>query len=125
MGGRPRSTEVDQALREAAIAVFIERGLAGLSLEEVAQRAGVSRAALYRRWSDREALLADALKSLRREVFFDGGAAELNAVPLGPLLAHLAEPGRKSLGETPRCARLLRRLLTLDPVGERLRQDYR
>lgn len=47
------------ALREAALAILEEKGLAALSLRSVARRAGVSHAAPYRHYTSLEALLAD------------------------------------------------------------------
>jgi AcrR family transcriptional regulator len=42
---------------DTAIALFFERGLDGANIEQIAQRAGVARATLYRRWPDSEALI--------------------------------------------------------------------
>jgi AcrR family transcriptional regulator len=38
-----------------------ERGYAGLTVERVAERAGVHKTTVYRRWADREALVTDAV----------------------------------------------------------------
>jgi AcrR family transcriptional regulator len=48
--GRPRSAEADEAILEAAIEVFAEVGLEGLTVEGVAARAGVGKATIYRRY---------------------------------------------------------------------------
>ena len=61
--GRPRSAEADVAILEAASAILAERGLAGMSMEEVAARAGVGKATVYRRWPSRGALALDAFMS--------------------------------------------------------------
>lgn len=45
------------ALLDAAVAVIAERGAHGLSLRECARRAGVSHAAPYRHFADKDALL--------------------------------------------------------------------
>jgi AcrR family transcriptional regulator len=58
--GRPRSAEVDLSILAAATAILDERGLAGMSMEEVASRAGVGKATVYRRWPSRGALALDA-----------------------------------------------------------------
>jgi AcrR family transcriptional regulator len=58
--GRPRSAEADLSILEAATAILAERGLAGMSMEEVAARAGVGKATVYRRWPSRGALALDA-----------------------------------------------------------------
>lgn len=54
--GRPRSTEIDEAVREAAAAALNREGYAGVVIEEVARRAGVSKTAVYRRWPNRREL---------------------------------------------------------------------
>ncbi len=45
---------------EATLDVVADVGYAGLTVEAVAQRAGVGKATIYRRWSSKEALLLDA-----------------------------------------------------------------
>jgi AcrR family transcriptional regulator len=48
--GRPRSAEADEAILEAAVELFAEVGLEGLTVEGVAARAGVGKATVYRRY---------------------------------------------------------------------------
>jgi AcrR family transcriptional regulator len=66
-GGRPRDPGLDEAIAETARAVLAERGLADLTLEEIARRAGVSRATVYRRWPNLDALLVHLLRGLVHE----------------------------------------------------------
>ncbi len=61
--GRPRSADADVAILAAALALAVEVGVRALSMDEVASRAGVSKATIYRRWSSKEALILDALRS--------------------------------------------------------------
>ena len=63
--GRPRRPTVDQAILQAALELFIEHGVAGASIEKIARRAGVAKTSIYRRWSSREALLAQAIEVFR------------------------------------------------------------
>jgi len=49
--------DLRQALLEASLALIAEEGFAALSLREVARRAGVTHAAPYRHFVDKEALL--------------------------------------------------------------------
>lgn len=63
--GRPRDEKADKAILDAALELFIERGAAGTSIEEVAKRAGVARTTLYRRWPTKNELLADAIAEVR------------------------------------------------------------
>jgi AcrR family transcriptional regulator len=55
--GRPRSREADAAILDAALELFIERGAEATSFEQVARRAGVTRATVYRRFPDKTRLL--------------------------------------------------------------------
>ena len=61
--GRPRSAEVDCAIGEAALALLVEEGYGGMSVEGIANRAGVGKAAIYRRWSTKAAIIIDALRA--------------------------------------------------------------
>jgi AcrR family transcriptional regulator len=65
--GRPRSPDVDAAILDAALALFVEGGLAAVSFEQIAKRSGVSRTAIYRRWSSKEEVVARALGRLREQ----------------------------------------------------------
>jgi AcrR family transcriptional regulator len=63
--GRPRDESLDAAILGAALALFRERGAEGVSVEQTAERAGVTRATVYRRFATREALVAGALARVR------------------------------------------------------------
>jgi AcrR family transcriptional regulator len=58
--GRPRSAEVDQAILLAAADLLAERGLDAMTIEDVAERAGVGKASIYRRWPTKGTLALDA-----------------------------------------------------------------
>ena len=62
--GRPRDRAVDEKVLEAAFDLLNENGFAGLSIEAIAVRAGVSKAAIYRRWDSKDELLVDAMTSV-------------------------------------------------------------
>jgi AcrR family transcriptional regulator len=59
--GRPRSEKATNAILEAAAELLLLRGLGAMSMEEVAERAGVSKATIYRWWPSKEMLALDAL----------------------------------------------------------------
>ena len=59
--GRPRSAAAHEAILRAAVALFIEQGFEGMSVEGVAARAGVGKATIYRRWPSKEELVMDAI----------------------------------------------------------------
>jgi AcrR family transcriptional regulator len=62
-----RSARVRAAALDAAIEQLGEGGYAGLTLENVARRAGVHKTTLYRRWGTREALVLEAMLEHARE----------------------------------------------------------
>ncbi|MBO4204939.1 TetR/AcrR family transcriptional regulator [Micromonospora echinofusca] len=64
--GRPRSSRADEAIVEATLDLLAEgTTVEALSIEAIAARAGVGKATIYRRWSGKEALLRDALRTLK------------------------------------------------------------
>ncbi|MFI6291284.1 TetR/AcrR family transcriptional regulator [Nonomuraea sp. NPDC050790] len=63
--GRPRDPEADEAIMKAALELFVERGLEGASIEQIAKRAGVAKVTVYRRWSSKEDLLTQAIEHAR------------------------------------------------------------
>lgn len=64
--GRPRSEKAEKAIIEATLDLLADRaGVAGVSIEAVAARAGVGKTTIYRRWPNKEALIVDALASLK------------------------------------------------------------
>jgi AcrR family transcriptional regulator len=52
---------------DAAIRLIVEDGYSTLTMERLAERAGVSKAALYRRWPNKLAVVVDAISSLGRQ----------------------------------------------------------
>jgi len=62
--GRPRSAEAHRAILESTLTVLGESGIAGLSIEAVAARAGVGKATIYRRWGSKEELILAALANM-------------------------------------------------------------
>jgi AcrR family transcriptional regulator len=64
--GRPRSARADEAIIEAVLDLMAAgTTVEALSMEAVAARAGVGKATIYRRWPNKEALVVDAIGSLK------------------------------------------------------------
>lgn len=94
--GRPRSTTSHQAILQAALELLSEVGFEAMSIEAIATRAGVGKTTIYRRYSSKDELLADAIESIREDVLIpDTGnlwsdidaliknAAQITFTPLG------------------------------------------
>ncbi|WP_370247911.1 TetR/AcrR family transcriptional regulator [Nocardioides sp.] len=62
--GRPRDPAIDRGVLEAALAELAARGYAAFSLAAVAEAAGTTRPAIYRRWPTKEALVVEAIAHL-------------------------------------------------------------
>jgi AcrR family transcriptional regulator len=67
--GRPRSARADEAIIDAVLDLLAEgTTVEALSIEAIAARAGVGKATIYRRWSGKESLVADAFRTLKGPV---------------------------------------------------------
>lgn len=58
--GRPRDPRIDAAVMTAAAELVAEVGYAGLTMAAIAERAGTTKTALYRRWSSKAELVHEA-----------------------------------------------------------------
>lgn len=83
--GRPRSERSHRAILDAANELLAERGFVDLTIDEVAQRAGVGKTTIYRRWPGKGTLVFEAFATdfLNRQALPDTGSLR------GDLLAAL------------------------------------
>jgi AcrR family transcriptional regulator len=65
--GRPRDERLDDVIVASAIGVLADVGFDRFSVEEVAQRAGVAKTTIYRRFPSRNELITGALAQLGDE----------------------------------------------------------
>ena len=70
-GGRPRDDAREQAILDAALALIAEVGYEAMSMEAVATHAGVSKATIYRRWTGKADLMAEAIRRMHSDGFPD------------------------------------------------------
>jgi AcrR family transcriptional regulator len=66
--GRPRDARVDTAILDATLALIVEHGVETLRVDDVAERAGVGKATIYRRYRSRDELLIAAIAVLVGEI---------------------------------------------------------
>src|SRR5437667_2919850 len=59
--GRPRSERCRRKILAAADALLAEHGFAGMSVDAIAQVAGVSKATIYRWWPNKAAVVMESL----------------------------------------------------------------
>jgi AcrR family transcriptional regulator len=66
--GRPREERADRAILAAALELMAERGVRDLRMEDVADRAGVGKATIYRRHRSKQDLITAAVAALVTEI---------------------------------------------------------
>jgi AcrR family transcriptional regulator len=62
--GRPREARADRAIRRAALELMAEHGVQALRVDDVARRAGVGKATIYRRYRSKDELVTAAVGTL-------------------------------------------------------------
>lgn len=62
--GRPRDVQAGRQILHAAQDLLAEVGVHGLSVEQVAERAAVGKATIYRRWPSKDDLILAAIQDL-------------------------------------------------------------
>jgi AcrR family transcriptional regulator len=117
--GRPRSAQIDSAVLEATGRLLIERGYTAMSIEMVARRAGVGKAAIYRRWRSKEELVVALLSQVAARVepvpdlgdtraellrLVSEAIEQLTRTPTGGIIQGLAS----ELPRNPKLSRLVR-----------------
>lgn len=65
--GRPRDPKLDAAILAATLELLASEGYDGLTIEAVAALAGVGKASVYRRFSNKEELVVEAVASLSEQ----------------------------------------------------------
>jgi AcrR family transcriptional regulator len=76
--GRPthaEAKELDLAIREAAVAAFVENGYAGTSMEAIARAANITKRTLYARYADKRAVFAEVIPWALARSEHDGSVA--------------------------------------------------
>ncbi|GAA1561251.1 TetR/AcrR family transcriptional regulator [Kribbella hippodromi] len=69
--GRPRDAGVEGRVLAAAMSEMRARGYDGMSIERIAERAGVAKSTLYRRWPSKAELVMSMIAGLTDAVAFD------------------------------------------------------
>src|SRR3712207_2229652 len=63
-GGRPRDPSRDDVIRAAILRLLGDVGYGALTMDAVAQEAGVGKATIYRRWRTKQDLVVDSISDL-------------------------------------------------------------
>ncbi len=118
--GRPRSEKAHEAILTAADELLLARGLGAVSMDAVAEQAGVSKATIYRWWPTKETLALDAL-------YHEWAAARPTAAETGSLpvdLLALLRPWVRLLAKRP-YGRVIAALITEAQSDPAFAEQYR
>ena len=66
--GRPREARADRAILAAALELIAEAGIHGLRMDDVADRARVGKAAIYRRYRSKDELISATVAALVSDI---------------------------------------------------------
>lgn len=88
MGRWPAGTRA--RVQQAALALFVERGYAATTVDDIAARAEVSARTVFRHFRDKEEMLFDADDALSGVLLGAARAAPADAAPFGVVRAALA-----------------------------------
>ena len=104
--GRPRRADASEAILDATLELLAERGFHATTMDAIAERAGVAKNTIYRRWQAKDDLIIDAFSH------FTAGL-ELRAGDDGDVYRLLREHARNvaDLYSDPLASRLLPGLL--------------
>ncbi|WP_339821086.1 TetR/AcrR family transcriptional regulator [Paenibacillus sp. FSL R7-0216] len=61
--GRPRNLETQNAILAASYELLLEQGFGSVTVEKIAERAGVSKATIYKWWPNKAAVVMDGFLS--------------------------------------------------------------
>lgn len=90
--GRRRDPGKDEAILQATRELLIERGYEAMTMDAVAERAGVGKATVYRRWSSKPRLTVDSLlcaKQLNADEVPDTGSLREDLLAVATLATRM------------------------------------
>ncbi len=122
--GRPREVRIDHAILAATRELIAEQGVHGFRTEDVADRAGVGKGAIYRRYRSKEELVTAAIAALVSEITIpDTGSTHADLLALmrdavgvyrGSLAARLMPNLVGAMGQRPDLAKTVRDVFLAD-----------
>ena len=104
--GRPRDAGARRAILDATLELLAERGFHATTMDAIAERAGVGKNTIYRRWPAKDDLIVDAFAHFT-------AVLKLNAGPSDDVYSRLLEYSRSlaRLNADPLASRLIPGLL--------------
>ena len=120
--GRPRREGADEQILAIALGVLREKGYRDLTVDVVAERAGVAKTTVYRRWPSKGALVAAAIAPLTAEASEDPEAVLRDICAILRLIG--SADGDAEMVDVVRAAIAPRRRLLRDALGDDLVADF-
>jgi AcrR family transcriptional regulator len=117
--GRPRSERARRAILEAAAEMLLDQGGGQVSMDAVADRAGVSKATIYRWWLSKEWLALDALLEWASAVSRPRDTGTLRGDLLALVRPWVRDARRRQFG------RVIAALITEAQADPKFAADYR
>ncbi|GGC44073.1 TetR family transcriptional regulator [Siccirubricoccus deserti] len=117
--GRPRLEGAEDQALDAVVELLERAPLRDITMERIAERAGVSKITLYRRWPSRLALFVDTL--LRRMA--ETQPLDEEAPPLAAIATHLVHMARQMNGQSGALARAVIGECLADPEMTHVLRD--
>jgi AcrR family transcriptional regulator len=74
--GRPRDAGARDAILDATLELLAERGFHATTMDSIAERAGVGKNTIYRRWSAKDDLIIDAFSHFTADLQLRAGAGD-------------------------------------------------
>lgn len=111
--GRPKSAKKRSAILDAAGQLFLEAGFDGVSMDQIAAAAGVSKLTVYSHFTDKETLFFEAVKARCEEQLPDDLFAPPPAGPIDQALRSIGHRFHALLASTDSIA--LHRMMLADP----------
>lgn len=116
--GRKRDQDVTDAILEAAADLLLEVGFDRIRTEDVAKRAGAGKGAIYRRWPTKEALLAEAIRTM------PAGEAPVSDDPVADLRVLVGDRCRSAEQKPDLVPGLISAMRAHDGIEAAVKQGY-
>ena len=102
---RRAPTERPQEIIDAALELFVEKGFAATRLDDVAERAGLSKAAIYLYFADKTALFQGVVRqAIASNIMTVEAMLAAHRGPVAPLLPRILDFMASRIEETPMAA---------------------
>ncbi|MDF2632219.1 MAG: transcriptional regulator [Caproiciproducens sp.] len=116
--GRPRSEETKKAILTASYELLLENGFKIVTVESIAERAGVSKATIYKWWPNKAAVVLDG--------FFDATEATLQLPDTGSTIEDLfIQVNNLSTFITSREGKVITELIAEGQFDTNIADEYR